>query len=90
MLHQGFSPLNNSYPCCFVTDFFKTYPTSPPSTQRNTPSFSIDSILARDSSTVAGRLPVAPAGPSPLWAAATAPLHYHYAGADFCGEFPYY
>ncbi|XP_015907972.1 diencephalon/mesencephalon homeobox protein 1-A [Parasteatoda tepidariorum] len=86
----GYPAFHSSYPCCLVTDLFKTYPAVTPTTQRPSASFSIDSILSRDSTCSAPRLSApantvtTSAGPSSLWAA-TAPLHYHYAGADLCG-----
>ncbi|GBN36803.1 hypothetical protein AVEN_165993-1 [Araneus ventricosus] len=93
MLPGGYPAFHSPYPCCLVSDFLKSYPQAPPNSQRTAPSFSIDSILSRDSSSVTGRLPTSsgvtptgPAGPSTLWAATTTPLHYHYAGAELCGE----
>ncbi|GFT24599.1 protein GVQW3 [Trichonephila clavipes] len=95
MLHSC-STFHGPYSYCLMPDLFKTCsPTPQSSPARTTPSFYIDSILGRDSSSgetlhasVSGRLPggsplAVPAGPSPLWAAATtpaptAPLHYHY------------
>ncbi|KAG8184956.1 hypothetical protein JTE90_011087 [Oedothorax gibbosus] len=81
----GYPNFHNPYPCCLLpTDLFKGHRGSNPITQRSTPSFSIDSILSRDSGP--SRMPVPSAGlpatgPNPMWA----PMHYHYSPADLCG-----
>ncbi|GFS61250.1 hypothetical protein TNIN_128391 [Trichonephila inaurata madagascariensis] len=85
MLHSC-STFHGPYSYCLMPDLFKTCsPTPQSSPARTTPSFYIDSILGRDSSSgetlhtsVSGRLPggsplAVPAGPSTLWAAATTP-----------------
>ncbi|GFT24912.1 homeobox protein goosecoid [Nephila pilipes] len=100
---QGCSAYHGPYPCYLMPpDIFKTCsPVAPRArsvleeSQRSTPSFSIDSILSRDSpSSLSGRLPggspaAVPAGPSSLWGAtaatATAPLYCHYFGSELSG-----
>ncbi|XP_035232751.1 paired mesoderm homeobox protein 2-like, partial [Stegodyphus dumicola] len=78
----GYPSFHNAYPCCLVTDLFRT----PAAPQRPATSFSIDSILSRDSSSNTTRLAAA----SGSWTSSAPPLHYHhhhYTGTDLCAGF---
>lgn len=76
----GYPALHSGYPCCLVPDLFKA-PSNPAPSR---PSFSIDSILAKESGRI-GTVSAPVAGPSTtIWTAS--PLHYHYSGAELCGK----